>query len=345
MQLGNIKKIPENGLVMFSGAISKDAVIDKRKNELFIIEPIDQIRTFRYHCDNKFLLWPLENMLEPKEVYGLLVIGRKESAIGYINGYKFEVLNKFTSGIPSKHNQGGQSQKRFERLLEEKEKHFYRKIANTINELFLNMKNFKGIFIGGPGNSKKKFINDINLDYRLRNKILDIVDLGYGGVEGIRALIEKIKEKIASLKYIREKQVMQQFMKEISNDTGLASYGLEEIVKCLNFGVVDTLILSEKLDKYKTKSGCSNCDYNEERIIQQKLLGYSKNNTHGVLCPKCGSKSLLEIKKISIIEDLGEIAESNGTKVEICSTKTEEGVMLFHTFGGVAAILRYSLGC
>jgi peptide chain release factor subunit 1 len=79
---------------------------------------------------------------------------------------------------------------------------------------------------------------------------MDVVDLGYGGAEGIRALIEKIKDKIENVKYIQEKRIMQQFLSEISNDTGLATYGLEEVQKALNIGAIKYLIFSEKLDEY-----------------------------------------------------------------------------------------------
>ena len=282
-------------------------------------------------------------MLTAKETYGLLVIGRKESAVGFVKGNKIEVIREFTSGIHGKHRAGGQSQRRYERLIEEGEREFYRRISDTVNELFLSMEDLRGIFIGGPGQSKEKFVNDESLDYRLRDKILDIVDLGYGGTEGIRALIEKIKDKIDDVKYIREKQVMQRFMKEISIDSGLVSYGLDDVRKALNYGVVDTLILSEKLDMYKIKIECSNCEYIEYRYVKEQNLDKIKSTIQEESCPKCSSNAFNLIETISIIEELGEIAETTGTTVDILSTETEEGEMLYSTFGGIAAILRYKI--
>lgn len=342
-QLKNIKEVPENGLVMFSGAIPQSNTPGTEKNELYIVEPPDRVTTFRYHCASEFLLWPLEEMLTSKETYGLLVIGRKESAVGYIKGNTVEVVKEFTSGIHSKHSAGGQSQRRFERLNEEAEIAFYRRISDTVNEIFLGFENLQGIFIGGPGPSKEKFVKDESLDYRLRDKILDVVDIGYGGGEGIRALIEKVKEQMENVKYIREKEAMQSFMKEISNESGLATYGLEEIQRALNYGAVDTLLLSEKLDTYKIKLGCTNCEYSETRIVKEKILEKIKGDAQEEICPKCSSNLFKIIEINSIIEDLGEIAESTGTNVEILSTETEEGEMLNSTFGGIAAILRYKI--
>jgi peptide chain release factor subunit 1 len=254
-----------------------------------------------------------------------------------------EVVREFTSGIHGKHRAGGQSQRRYERLIEEGEKQFYRRISDEINDLYLSMDDLQGIFIGGPGPSKEKFYNDESLDYRLREKILDVVDLGYGGSEGIRALIEKVKDKIENVKYVKEKQVVQRFMKEISNDTGLATYGLEDVQKALNYGAVDTLILSESLDTLKLVVECSNCDFREVHTSQTREVGDLESTLQDKNCPECGSNAFNIVKKVSLIEELGEMAESTGSEIEIISSQTEEGEMLYSTFGGIVAILRYKI--
>ncbi|MFW9828778.1 MAG: peptide chain release factor aRF-1 [Candidatus Thorarchaeota archaeon] len=342
-QLRNIKDVPENGLVMFSGAIPQSNSPGTEKNELYIVDPPDRVVTFRYHCASEFLLWPLEEMLTAKETYGLIVVGRKESAVGYIKGNRVEIIREFTSGVHGKFRAGGQSQKRFERLIEEGEKMFYRRISDTVNELFLSIEDLKGIFIGGPGPSKEKFVSDESLDYRLREKIMDVVDLGYGGSEGIRALVEKVKDQIENVKYIQEKEIGQQFMKEISTDSGLAIYGYEEIKKALNYGAVETLLLSEKLDLYKITLECSNCNYSEFRTVKEINLDNRKETIQEEFCPKCSSNTFNLTESISIIEELGTIAESTGSTVIILSTETEEGEMIYSTFGGIAAVLRYKI--
>ncbi|TFG25277.1 MAG: peptide chain release factor 1 [Promethearchaeota archaeon] len=342
-QLKNIREVPENGLVMFSGAIPQNDTPGTEKNELYIVNPPEKVQTFRYHCASEFLLFPLEEMIKPKETYGLLVIGRANSAVGYLRGNHVEIVREFTSGIHGKHRAGGQSQRRYERVIEEQEKRFYRRISEEINNLFLNIEDLNGIFVGGPGPSKEKFVNEESLDYRLRDKILDVVDLGYSGSEGIRALIDKVKEKIEDVKYIREKLVMQGFMKEITNDSGLATYGLEEVQKALNYSAVDTLILSEKLDSYRVKLECSNCGYIEFRNTREHELINLESVIQEESCPKCNSNNFNIIEKNSIIEELGEIALTTGTDVEILSPETEEGEMLYSTFGGIVAILRYKL--
>lgn len=342
-QLKNITEVPENGLVMFSGAIPQNNTPGTERNELYLVHPPDKVKTFRYHCASEFLLWPLEEMLQVKETYGLLVIGRKESAVGYLTGNHVEIVREFTSGVHGKHRAGGQSQKRFERQTEEAEIRFYRRISDEVNKLFLGMEDLQGIFIGGPGPSKEKFVNDESLDYRLKDKILDVVDLGYGGTEGIRALIEKIKDKIANVKYIREKEVMQLFLKEISNDTGMVAYGLEEVQKALNMGAVDKLILSEKLDTIQVNIECSNCNFKESRNAKESEVNNMEDTIQEESCPKCNSNSFSIVNKTLLIEELGSIAETMGTEVIIISPDTEEGEMLYSTFGGIVAILRFKI--
>jgi len=343
-QLKNFNEVPEDGLVMFSGAIPQNDTPGTEKNELYIVDPPNPVTTFRYHCDSQFLLWPLEEMLEAKEVYGLIVVGRQESAVGTIQGSHIEVIREFTSGIHSKHRAGGQSQRRFERLIEEGEKRFYRRISDDINQIFLNMDNLQGIFIGGPGPSKEKFVKDESLDYRLREKILDVVDLGYGGSEGIRALVDRVKDKIENVKYIQEKEIMQRFLKEISNDSGMATYGLESVQKALNYGAVDTLVLSEDLEMHKAKIECNNCGYTEYRTFKTHELEEFESKIQDEVCPECSSNSFGITERGSIIEDFGELAESTGADIEIISSETEEGEMLYSTFGGIVALLRFNVG-
>ena len=339
--LKNYNDVPDNGIVMFAGAIPQNNTPGTERMEKYIIDPPEKVQTFRYHCASEFLTWPLEEMLETKETYGLLVIGRKESAVGYLRGNHMETVREFTSNIHGKHKAGGQSQKRFERLIEEGEISFYRHISNEINELFLGMEQLQGIFIGGPGPSKEKFVNDESLDYRLREKILDVVDLGYGGIEGLRALVEKVNTQIENVKYVREQNIWQNFMKHITTDTGMAVYGQDEVERALNLGAVDMLIMSERLESYKIKRECSNCQYND--YTTSKQIDVDEANEIIDICPNCNSNSFRTTEIYSIIEYMGDIAESLGSNVEILSAETEGGETLRSTFGGIVAILRYKI--
>ena len=107
--LKTLKKTPENGLAIFSGNISK--VEGQTDLRIWTIEPIQPLKIRMYRCDKEFVLEPLKAMLEVSEVFGLLVMDRKEATIGLLEGKRIEVLQKMTSGVPSKIRAGGQSSK------------------------------------------------------------------------------------------------------------------------------------------------------------------------------------------------------------------------------------------
>ncbi|MEK6913332.1 MAG: LAGLIDADG family homing endonuclease [Nanoarchaeota archaeon] len=105
-ELKTLKRTPENGLALFAGNVSKvEGQVDL---QLWVIEPPQPLKIRLYRCDKDFVIEPLKVMLEVSEVFGLLVMDRKEATIGLLEGKRIEVLQKMTSGIPSKIRAGGQ---------------------------------------------------------------------------------------------------------------------------------------------------------------------------------------------------------------------------------------------
>lgn len=105
-EMKNIKKTPENGLALFAGNISK--VEGQQDLQFWAVEPPKPLNSRLYRCDKEFVLEALKEMLEVDDIYGLLVMDRKEATIGVLEGKKIEVIQKLTSGIPSKVRAGGQ---------------------------------------------------------------------------------------------------------------------------------------------------------------------------------------------------------------------------------------------
>ena len=144
------KQPPETGLVFFVGHVQKRG----DQTEMFsqIIEPPEPIQTFIYKCDSQFFTEPLMAQLKAKDVYGLIVIDRKEATIGFLNGTSISVVTNEQSLVPSKHHQGGQSSRRYERLIEIAANDYFKKIGEIINNTYMPIiRDMKGIFIGGPG--------------------------------------------------------------------------------------------------------------------------------------------------------------------------------------------------
>lgn len=330
-RLKNFKAPPENGLVFFVGHRSVGA--DQTDMVQFVLEPPEPVPTFIYRCDSQFFTEPIEGMLETKEKYGLIVIDRSEATIGMLNGKRIVPVKNMQSLVPSKHGRGGQSARRFERLIEIAAHEYYKRVADVANEAFLTEKDLKGILVGGPGPTKDFFVKSEYLHYELQKKIIDTFDTGYTDEYGLKELIEKSRERMKDLDLMREKNLMQRLFEEIRKpDGGLSIYGEEQVKNALLIGAVDTLIVSEDLRRVKLGLSCPSCGAKKEAM--------AKDSTEEVRCDKCGA--IMKVDGIDdLVGDLHKLADANNTKVEFISGESEEGGLLLKAFGGVAGILRF----
>lgn len=105
-EMKTFRKTPENGVAFFAGNISQ--VEGQQDIGFWEIEPPMPLKTRLYRCDKEFVLDPLREMLEVDEVFGLLVMDRKEATIGILEGKLIRVEKKMTSGVPSQIKAGGQ---------------------------------------------------------------------------------------------------------------------------------------------------------------------------------------------------------------------------------------------
>ncbi|RLI91058.1 MAG: peptide chain release factor 1 [Candidatus Altiarchaeales archaeon] len=237
-------KTPKNGLVIFCGNVSeREGVQDIR---LWSIEPPEPIYVKIYRCDQEFVLEPLEELILPKDVYGLIAIDNKEATIATLRGDRYTIIKKLTSGYRGKHRAGGQSHRRFERIIREQSHEFKVRVAEHARDAFLpNLKDLKGIIIGGPAGTKDDFINGDYLHHELKKKIIGVLDITYTDESGIRELISNSKEILKDVEIVRQKALMQRFLKELVSDGNIA-YG-DDVEGALNAGAVETLLLSERL--------------------------------------------------------------------------------------------------
>ena len=336
-RLKYFKQPPENGVIFFVGHRSVGS--DQTEMIAYVIEPPLPITTFLYRCDSSFYIEPLEEFLTEREIYGLLLIDRRECTVGILKGDKIELLKYMTSQVPGKHGRGGQSQRRFERLTEIAAHEWFVKCGEKVSEIFQSEEKLRGIFVGGSGPTKQYFIEEGYLHYEIQNKIIETFDTGYTDEFGLKELVSAASETMTDLKISKEKKVMKRFLKEVTKtEKSLAIYGESHVRKALEMGVVDILLVSEELRKYRIKMKCHSCNYSEDKIIDEDSIeNFSPSN-----CPKCKSSTLMEIEeKIDLVDDFSDLAEKTGAKVFLISRNSEEGDSLYMAFNGLAGILRY----
>ncbi len=335
-----IPRAPENGVVIFCGAV--DIGANKTDMQTFIIEPPEPIRSYKYHCNSSFYLEPLEDMLHEKKTYGLIVLDRREATVGLLRGKHIEEMAHLTSTVPGKQRKGGQSSHRFQQLRLIAINEFYTRIGDAASEVMLAVdpKDLEGVFIGGPSPTKEEFESGGYLHHEIQKKVLGIFDVAYTDESGLYELFDKLGDALQDVEVVQEKKHMEHFLKELVSDSGLASYGEEQVRKNLQMGSVDTLLLSDELRKARLTIKCGNCDYEEKKTVVKKAgeEEYQPGN-----CPKCGS-GLKVAESVDIVEELSTIADQMGTNTVFISNDFEEGNQLLTAFGGIGAILRFKTG-
>jgi len=336
------KEAPENGLVIFCGAIPQNGV-GSEKIETYVIIPPEPINIYLYRCDSRFHAEHLQELLREKETYGILLIDSSAATLATLQGRRLEIVRQLTSGVPGKTRAGGQSARRYERLREMRLQEYFRRVGEHANETFLPIENLKNLIIAGPGPTKYDFEKGDYLNYMLKEKIIDVIDTAYVDEQGVKEVVDKAPEIMRKIRYIEEKKAVQQFLYEIGHDTGMATYGEEDVRRMLEAGAVRTLLLSEGLEVVRVKVKCNACGYEEQHTMKNQMLTSFEQSLSGKSCPKCTAPSLGLAETQELIENFAQLAEYTNTEVEIISGETEEGQMLKNSFGGIAAILRFKL--
>lgn len=329
-------KPPEKGLVMFVGMIPKGGP-GTEKMETYVFQPPEAVQTYTYHCDSQFFIEPLRQIIEYKEVYGVVVLDRKESTIATLRGKRIDILKHLTSGVPGKHKAGGQSQRRFDRVIELAAHEFLKRIGRYVDEAFMPLKDeLKGVLIGGPGHTKVDFVEGDYINYEINDKIINIVDTSYTGDFGIREVIDESADALDELDIMHEKKLMRKFLTGLISDSGLSSYGEDEIRSNLQMGAVETLLISENLKSRRITYECPACG-----TIKQETIRHLQDIPQE-RCPNC-NEIMQVAKNEEVAEELIELADEVKTDVEVISVETEEGTQLERAFGGIAGILRYKI--
>jgi peptide chain release factor subunit 1 len=338
-RLKPFKQPPANGLAMFVG--HKSVGSDKTEMVAFVIEPPLPLTTFLYRCDSEFFLEPIEAMLAEKEIYGLLLLDRRECTIGMLRGKHIELLKYMTSQVPGKHGRGGQSQRRFERLTEIAAHEWFVKCGERASDVFKNEPNLKGILVGGSGPTKQYFVEEGYLHYELQKKIVDLFDTGYTDEYGLRELVDSAGGRMADLKISQEKKIMKRFLSEVmKSEKSLAVYGEPQVRRALEMGIVDTLLISEDLRRYRVTLKCQSCPFTIDKTITEEAL----ESFTPPPCAMCKTQLPMVIsEKKDLVDELSDLAEKTNGTVTLVSRGSEEGESLYSAFGGLAGILRYAV--
>ena len=339
-----LKKTPDRGLVMFCGALPPEGggPLGSEVVKVWEIDPPKDLKQYLYRCDDHFHVDILKDMLKDDNLIGFLAIDAKDAGWGLLHGDKIEVLSQTGSGVAGKHRQGGQSAKRFQKLREMELSYFYNRVAGTTREYFIDIYPVKGLIISGPGPTKEDFINGNYLEYRLQNMIINTLDCGYSGAEGIREAFAKSAELLSDFRMVEEKKLIEDLFREVNSHSGLGVYGLQDVIELLKNNVVKILIITDDTNLNRVEGKCRRCQNIQEIIVERRDVIPKKTEYSSKPCPACNAMEV-ESNEQDIVDYLELLAAKTGSKLEVVSGSAEHGTML-SSLGKVGAILRYNPG-
>ncbi|KAJ7063602.1 peptide chain release factor eRF1/aRF1 [Mycena amicta] len=331
-------RVPPNGLVLFVGTILTDE--GKEKKVSFDFEPHKPINTSLYLCDNKFHTEALSELLESDSRFGFIVMDGNGTLFGTLAGNTRDVLHKFTVDLPKKHGRGGQSALRFSRLRDEKRHNYVRKVAELAVQNFISNDkvNVTGLILAGSADFKTELGQSDMFDPRLAAKVIKVVDVSYGGENGFNQAIELAADALANVKFVQEKKLIQKYFDEISQDTGKYCFGIEDTLKALDLGAVETLIVWENLDitRYTLRNAAG-----EENIIHANKD--QEKDREKFIDKSTGLEMEQAAEPQALLEWFAEKYKDFGAQLEFVTNRSQEGAQFVKGFGGIGGLLRYKV--
>ncbi|KAG5722538.1 Eukaryotic peptide chain release factor subunit 1 [Termitomyces sp. T112] len=331
-------RVPPNGLVLFVGTILTDE--GKEKKVSFDFEPHKPINTSLYLCDNKFHTEALSELLESDSRFGFIVMDGNGTLFGTLAGNTREVIHKFTVDLPKKHGRGGQSALRFSRLRDEKRHNYVRKVAELAVQHFItnDKVNVSGLVLAGSADFKTELGQSDMFDQRLAAKVIKIVDVSYGGENGFNQAIELAAESLANVKFVQEKKLIQKYFDEISQDTSRYCFGIDDTLKALELGAVETLIVWENLDitRYTLRNAAG-----EEIIVH--VNKEQEKDREKFIDKSTGTEMEQSAEPLSLLEWFAEKYKEFGANLEFVTNRSQEGAQFVKGFGGIGGLLRYKV--
>ena len=333
-------RVPDNGLVVYCGTVLTPEGKEKKVN--FSFEPFKPINTSLYLCDNKFHTEALSELLESDAKFGFIIMDGNGTLFGTVTGNARQVLQKFSVDLPKKHGRGGQSALRFSRLREEARHNYVRKVAELASQHFItdNKVNVTGIVLAGSADFKSVLSQSDLLDYRLRPKIVQLVDVSYGGENGFNQAIELAADSLANVKFVQEKRLIQKYFDEISTETGKYCFGLDDTFRALEMGAVEILIVWENLEHmrhvFKDSEG-------REHVFMLSKEQEDDEDRSRFIDKETGTEMEEVGEPMPLLEWIAENYQQFGTNLEFVTDRSQEGMQFCKGFGGIGGILRYKV--
>ncbi|OMO60424.1 Peptide chain release factor eRF1/aRF1 [Corchorus capsularis] len=143
---------------------------------------------------------------------------------------------------------------------------------------------------------------------------------------------------LADLKFVQQKRLIEKFFEEINQDTKKYVFGVEDTIKVLEMGAIQTLMVWENLEinRYVLKNNATN------EIVIKHSSKEQEADERNLRDP--ATEAQLEVEEqMVLLEWLADNYKRFGCSLEIVTDGSQEGSQFCKGFGGIGGILQYKL--
>ncbi|MDP8956919.1 MAG: hypothetical protein M3N24_08180 [Actinomycetota bacterium] len=258
-------------------------------------------------ADHPYVL-PLEAMVETYESFCTVIVDREKARLFLAKMGRIEEATDVFDEVPGQHDQGGWSQARFQRHIEELVGRHLKHVGEVVLRYY-KRRNFDHLILAGPEEIVPAFEEGLH-DYLKRRVVARTTLPMHANADEVLRKSLQVEEELEGQ---RERKTLERLEAEAAAGR-LGAIGLGHALKALNEGRVDTLVVPFG----RTEKGfkCPNCDW----------LAVT-----GKTCPRCGA----EFDEIpDVMEAAVEAALRQSSRVETLDRNTTGNQE-------VGALLRY----
>lgn len=317
----NRGRLPKNGIVMFVGSA------EGHKDVCF--EPPSKLQAPVHLCDSKFHVECLSVLSSEHACYGFIIIDGSGCLCGTVSRHNRQVNDKFSVDLPKKHSKGGQSALRFARLRLEKRHNYLKKVSERATKCFISgdVANISGLIVAGAAEFKSELTSRSLLDPRLQAVHIATLDISYGGESGFDQAISLSSGMLKGLDFVKEKQVISNFLSEVARGRGMCCFGVRETMAALEMGVVEVLIVWDELPVKRLVV--------KDRATAAQVIMFTSPGS-------AVQEQVLDIEdRAHLVDWIVERHRMYGAKLEFVSDQSQEGMQFCKGFGGIGGVLQY----
>lgn len=236
--------VPAPGVALFAGEVDDRMVcVELHANEL--PAPLGKLH---YRCDVCFDVRALEEMAGEQDAarptQAVVVMDGTGALVATVRGTRTTVVARATANLPNKHHNGGSSAKRFAHLRLEQRLLYRRAVEALVAKHLIDPHTARPIVdkivIAGSAGFKR----ELELDTRLAPLVVAVVDVAYGGAQGLREALTKAGPALLAADQAAELEQLRRFFAQLDKGTERHFYGPRELLSALERGAVHTLLLA-----------------------------------------------------------------------------------------------------